>query len=134
MLGIGNMVLWRDWHPEPDLGKLSQSPGLSDPRSVEAASVMCRFFCGPHAKKSAALAKQQKKRPKGKGKGKTVEESGEHTSCFYLSRPLQQHACASPAMATPSKHERWCVLSHPKLMLLAIIRAVCELLHEHCIV
>lgn len=37
---------------------------------------MSRFFCGPHAKKSAALAKQQKKR---KGKGKTVEgdeESG----------------------------------------------------------
>ena len=39
------------------------------------ACVMRRFFCGPHAKKSAALAKQQKKKPK--GKGKTVEESGE---------------------------------------------------------
>lgn len=35
---------------------------------------MHRFFCGPHAKKSAALAKQQKKKPK--GKGKTMEESG----------------------------------------------------------
>lgn len=34
-----------------------------------------RFFCGPHAKKSAALAKQQKKKPK--GKGKTMEASGE---------------------------------------------------------
>ena len=34
----------------------------------------CRFFCGPNAKKSAALAKQEKKRlrgdAKGKGKGK----------------------------------------------------------------
>ena len=36
--------------------------------------LMHRFFCGPHAKKSAALAKQQKKKPK--GKGKTMEESG----------------------------------------------------------
>lgn len=30
----------------------------------------CRFFCGPNAKKSAALAKQQKKRPRGDGKQK----------------------------------------------------------------
>ena len=30
----------------------------------------CRFFCGPNAKKSAALAKQQKKRPRGDGKEK----------------------------------------------------------------
>lgn len=37
---------------------------------------MHRFFCGPHAKKSAALAKQQKKKPK--GKGKTVDVSGVH--------------------------------------------------------
>ena len=36
--------------------------------------ILCRFFCGPNAKKSAALAKQQKKRPRGddKGKGKQV--------------------------------------------------------------
>ena len=39
--------------------------------------MMHRFFCGPHAKKSAALAKQQKKKPK--GKGKTVEEPSEHS-------------------------------------------------------
>ena len=30
----------------------------------------CRFFCGPNAKKSAALAKQQKKRPRGDNKQK----------------------------------------------------------------
>ena len=30
----------------------------------------CRFFCGPNAKKSAALAKQQKKRPRGDSKAK----------------------------------------------------------------
>ena len=35
----------------------------------------CRFFCGPHAKKSHALAKQQKKRPR--GGSNTVESSGE---------------------------------------------------------
>ena len=27
-------------------------------------NVCCRFFCGPNAKKSDALAKQQKKRPR----------------------------------------------------------------------
>ena len=37
-------------------------------------SAGCRFFCGPNAKKSAALAKQGKKRPR-KGQGKTVESS-----------------------------------------------------------
>lgn len=40
-----------------------------------------RFFCGPHAKKSAALAKQQKKKPK--GKGKTMDESGVHLLALH---------------------------------------------------
>lgn len=74
---------------------------------------MCRFFCGPHAKKSAALAKQQKKKPKGKGKGKTVEESGEPRSCFCKThhKPLLEANRASPAMAIPSEHGKGCVLS-----------------------
>ena len=36
----------------------------------QTCSVLRRFFCGPNAKKSAALAKQQKKRPRGDDKGK----------------------------------------------------------------
>ena len=32
-----------------------------------------RFFCGPNAKKSAALAKQQKKRPRGDDEGEGKE-------------------------------------------------------------
>lgn len=35
-----------------------------------------RFFCGPNAKKSAALAKQQKKRPRGDGKSKSKSVGG----------------------------------------------------------
>jgi len=40
-------------------------------------ALYCRFFCGPNAKKSAALAKQQKKRPRGddKGKGKQAADA-----------------------------------------------------------
>ena len=59
-----------------------------------------RFFCGPHAKKSAALAKQQKKKPK--SKGKAVEEFGESLSppklalrCAVLSRD-NMHAILHP--------------------------------------
>ena len=43
----------------------------------------CRFFCGPNAKKSAALAKQGKKRPR-KGQAKTVDDSeGTVLVCCY---------------------------------------------------
>lgn len=42
--------------------------------TCSASLLMCfsclRFFCGPNAKKSAALAKQQKKRPRGNDRGK----------------------------------------------------------------
>ncbi|BDA51349.1 probable ATP-dependent helicase rhp16 [Coccomyxa sp. Obi] len=38
----------------------------------ERLDVHLRFFCGPNAKKSAALAKQQKKRPRGDGKSKAA--------------------------------------------------------------
>lgn len=41
------------------------NPGLLTRNSSDGAHVAgdSRFFCGPNAKKSAALAKQQKKRP-----------------------------------------------------------------------
>ena len=51
---------------------LSQNQML-DPDASTVAPIhlhACRFFCGPNAKKSAALAKQQKKRPRGDGKQK----------------------------------------------------------------
>ena len=55
----------------------------------------CRFFCGPNAKKSAALAKQQKKRPRGddKGKGKRAAADSEEDSAALHSGA---HSMASP--------------------------------------
>lgn len=49
---------------------------MFDPDASMVAPVnlhACRFFCGPNAKKSAALAKQQKKRPRGDGKQKVKQ-------------------------------------------------------------
>jgi DNA repair protein RAD16 len=46
----------------------------------ERLKVHLRFFCGPNAVKSAALAKQQKKRPHGgtqEGEGGEEDEEGE---------------------------------------------------------
>lgn len=57
----------------PDIGDSNCGNELLKTNSVH---VLYRFFCGPHAKKSAALAKQQKKKPKAKGKGKMAEDSG----------------------------------------------------------
>jgi hypothetical protein len=37
--------------------------------------VHLRFFCGPNAVKSDALAKQQKKRPRGDGEGGSVKDA-----------------------------------------------------------
>ena len=78
------------------------------------SALRCRFFCGPNAKKSAALAKQQKKRPRGddRGKGKraaadsegdsAATDSGAHSSafpnhvaqCCYIHPQVQ--SCGSP--------------------------------------
>eukprot|EP00891_Asterochloris_glomerata_P007270 jgi/Astpho2/7270/e_gw1.00113.3.1_t len=59
--------------------------------------VHLRFFCGPHAKKSHALAKQQKKRPS--GGGKTVEASGE-SSRSQQSSAVPQASVRRPCLCS----------------------------------
>lgn len=50
---IGHNAPWNDW-------RLSRE----NPQPPVHARHACSFFCGPNAKKSDALAKQQKKRPR----------------------------------------------------------------------
>ncbi|CAL5226040.1 g8852 [Coccomyxa viridis] len=59
--------------------------------------VHLRFFCGPNAKKSAALAKQQKKRPRGddKGKGKQAARGADS----------EEESAASDSDAEEAKEE-----------------------------
>ena len=86
-------------------------------RRFGKSPVLCRFFCGPNAKKSAALAKQQKKRPRGddKGKGKQAardadsdEESAASDSGARTLRLLSPHAVAMPAHTPSVLTARWC--------------------------
>ena len=88
---------------------------VADPR-YDRSPVLCRFFCGPNAKKSAALAKQQKKRPRrdDKGEGKQAareadsdEESAASDLGTRTPRLPSPHTVAMPAHTPPVLTARW---------------------------